>query len=117
MYSTDLNQILSVETNVGSVHDFKMFKQSRIWKYKFIQNTERQEFDLGFLGAKNYLKKAILPHKNSKNKKLTLIQKKENRELSKIGSKLKILIEKSKFLEFAKKLEGTNKENIIFFGI
>jgi len=46
-----------------------------------------------------------------------VIQKKENRELSKIGSKLKILIEKSKFLEFAKKLEGTNKENIIFFGI
>jgi len=88
VYSTDLNQILSVETNVGSVHDFKMFKQSRIWKYKFIQNTERQEFDLGFLGAKNYLKKAILPHKNSKNKKLTLIQKKENRELSK--SRIKV---------------------------
>jgi len=59
-YSTDLNQILSVATDVGSVHDFKMFKQSRIWKFQIIQNANT-ELDLGFVGVQKYLKKAVIP--------------------------------------------------------
>ena len=70
-----------MKTDAGSVHDFKIFKNSRIWKYQIIQNAN-SELDLGFLGVKNYLKKAIIPHKNSKKHKLTKQQKRENRELS-----------------------------------
>jgi hypothetical protein len=85
---------LSVNTDVGSVHryaqpiflgenrhDFKIFKQSRIWKYRIIQNSN-SELDLGFLGVHNYLKNAIIPHKSSKKRRLTKQQKRENHELS-----------------------------------
>ena len=72
---------MSVNTDVGSVHDFKIFKQSRIWIFQIIQNAN-SELDLGFLGIKNYLKKAIIPHKSIKKYELTKQQKRENRELS-----------------------------------
>jgi len=78
---------LSVATDVGSVHDFKIFKNSRIWKFQLIQNAS-SELDLGFLGVKTYLKNAVIPHKSSKKHPLTKEQKKENKELS--SSRIKI---------------------------
>jgi len=64
-----------------------MFKQSRVWKYQVIQKAN-SELDLGFLGVKNYLKNATIPHKSSKKHKLTKQQKIENKELS--SSRIKI---------------------------
>jgi hypothetical protein len=87
LYSSDLNQILSVSTDNGSVHDFKIFKQSKAWKHQIIQNAN-SELDLGFSGVKKYLKKAIIPHKKSKKHPLTKEQKRENKKLS--SSRIKI---------------------------
>jgi DDE superfamily endonuclease len=87
-YCTDLNQILAISTDTGSIHDFKMFKESNIWKYSLIQNASNKEFDLGFLGVKAYLPDAKLPHKNSKLQKLTTVQKQENTVLAQ--SRIKI---------------------------
>jgi DDE superfamily endonuclease len=88
VYCSDLNQILSISTDRGSVHDFKIFKQSNIWKYKLIQNSKEKQFDLGFLGVKSYIKDAKLPHKQSKLHKLSKQQKLENKRLS--TSRIKI---------------------------
>jgi len=43
---------------------------------------------LGFLGVHNYLKKAFIPHKSSKKRRLTREQKRENKDLS--SSRIKI---------------------------
>jgi DDE superfamily endonuclease len=88
VYSTDLNQILSISTDSGSIHDFKIFKKSNIWTYKIIQNAREKQFDLGFLGVKNFIKDAQLPHKQSKLHKLTKAQKQHNKILS--SSRIKI---------------------------
>ena len=81
-YSTDLNQILSVNTEIGSIHDFKIFRNCRVWSYQVIQNAISKEFDLGFLGVNKYIPDAKIPHKKSKHHKLTKQEKKENRQLS-----------------------------------
>lgn len=86
-FSPDLNQILTVDTNTGSVHDFKIFKESRIWTYQIIQQANT-ELDLGFIGVNKYLKNATVPHKSSKKNKLTKEQKRENKQLAK--SRIKI---------------------------
>jgi hypothetical protein len=62
----------------GSTHDFKMLKNSKI----HINETIEILADLGFLGIKKIHQNSTIPHKNSKKKKLTKQQKKENKALS-----------------------------------
>ena len=65
-----------------------MFKESRVWQYEVIRQANNQEFDLGFLGVKNYLPNAKIPHKKSKYKPLTDDQKKYNKSLSQTRVKI-----------------------------
>ena len=65
-----------------------MFKESRVWQYEVIRQANNQEFDLGFLGVKNYLPNAKIPHKKSKHKPLTDDQKKYNKSLSQTRVKI-----------------------------
>ena len=88
VYSTDLKQILAIATAPGSIHDFKLFKQSKIWSYKLIQEATTTELDLGFLGVKKYLPNAQLPHKRSKLHPLTKNLRQEIKLLSQ--SRIKI---------------------------
>ena len=62
----------------GSVHDFKLLKNSKLKLSKLIIILA----DLGYLGIKQLFKKAMIPYKASKNKPLTKEEKKYNRELS-----------------------------------
>ena len=81
-YALELNLIIKVYTDNGSVHDFKMFKESRIWTLPSIQESTHQYLDLGFLGCNKYLPNSTIPHKNTKHNKLTEQQKQENKKLS-----------------------------------
>ncbi len=69
-------------TKGGRNHDYSIFKESEIGTN--IPEGVLVNVDLGFQGIKkNYKNLSIkIPHKKPKNKELTTIQKKENRELS-----------------------------------
>jgi hypothetical protein len=82
VYCLETNLILQVYTDIGSAHDFKMFKESKCWSHTYIQQSTNQYLDLGFTGCKRYLPNSTLPHKSSKLHKLTKIQQQENKELA-----------------------------------
>ena len=71
-------QILCVYATKGTVHDFKMFKSSLCYIHPNIQLLA----DLGYLGIDKVHQNVWIPYKNSKLKKLTKEQKKENKQLS-----------------------------------
>ena len=70
--------ILCVVIANGRVHDFKMLKGSKIKVHESIKILA----DLGFLGIAKLHENSEIPHKGSKNKKLTKEQKQENKILS-----------------------------------
>jgi hypothetical protein len=95
-----------------------MFKQSRIWKYEFIRNAKSQEFDLGFLGVKDYLPEAKLPHKSSKLVKLTKEQKKYNHELSKTRIKIENINREIKIFRITKEIRRhKQKKHNLFWNL
>lgn len=68
--------IKAIRFSKGTVHDFKMFKDK-----DFVLNEEiRVLADLGFLGIHNEHINAIIPHKKTKLKPLTVCQKLENKQ-------------------------------------
>ena len=62
----------------GTTHDFRMLKESRIKVCESIKILA----DLGFLGILKLHANSEVPHKGSKNNKLTKAQKKENKALA-----------------------------------
>jgi len=72
-------QILFAYLAKGSVHDFKMFKDSRILTPKEVQVL----VDLGYIGICKIHENSIHPIKSSKKKPLTKADKKFNHQLSK----------------------------------
>ena len=62
----------------GRTHDFKMLKNSKI----HINSATKILADLGFLGIHKIHLNSEIPHKGSKNHKLTKEQKIENRALA-----------------------------------
>ena len=70
--------IIKVDCVKGSIHDFKLLKNSKLKLPKLILILA----DLGYLGIKQLFEKAMIPYKASKNKPLTKDEKKYNRELS-----------------------------------
>lgn len=97
-----MNLILSVATEAGSVHDFKILKQSLLWSQPLIQQAQNQEFDLGFQGVQDYLPQAKLPHKKTKNQSLTKSQKQENRALAKTRVKIENINREVKIFRICK---------------
>lgn len=70
--------ILCVVVANGKTHDFKMLKGSRIKVCESIKILA----DLGFLGILRLHANSEVPHKGSKNNKLTKAQKSENKILA-----------------------------------
>jgi hypothetical protein len=62
LYSTAKNQILAVYTAVGTVHDIKMLKDSRLWTKTPIQKAN-SVLDSGFQGIDNWLPNSVTPFK------------------------------------------------------
>lgn len=117
-YSTDLDKILTVDTDYGATHDYKMFKESRIWQYEFVRNAKSQEFDLGFLGVKDYLPEAKIPYKSSKLIKLTKEQKQYNYQLSKTRIKIENINREIKIFRIAKETRRhKQKKHSLFWNL
>jgi hypothetical protein len=72
-------QILFTYLAKGSVHDFKMFKDSQIITPEEVQIL----VDLGYIGIRKIHKNSVHPIKSSKKKPLTKADKKFNHELAK----------------------------------
>ena len=70
--------ILKIDCAKGHVHDYTLFKSSKLKFHKSI----RLLADLGYLGINKLLKNAMIPFKASKNKPLTKEQEKFNLKLS-----------------------------------
>ena len=68
-------RILCIHTAKGTIHDFKLFKQSKLP----IQYTTTALVDLGYLGITKIHQNSKLPYKSSKLHPLTVEQKEENR--------------------------------------
>lgn len=74
------NRILCTNYATGGVHDFKLFKLSRL---SFRQDT-LVVADTGYLGIEQLHKKSLIPKKSSKLRHLTLEDKYYNRVISKL---------------------------------
>ena len=62
----------------GKKHDFKLFKESNV---KFDKNT-KVLVDTGYLGMNKLHENTFMPKKKSKHKKLSFLDKIENKKLS-----------------------------------
>ena len=71
-------EILRTNFTNGKTHDFKLFKESNLK----INVAIKILADTGYLGIDKLFKNSEIPQKNTKKKKLTKEQKKENKELS-----------------------------------
>lgn len=77
---TDSLLIYSLAFNKGSVHDFKIFKESKI-----DYNKDTTLFvDKGYMGIKKIHNNSIIPIRASKKHKLTDVEKWYNNEISKV---------------------------------
>ena len=76
----DTHLIYSVRFSKGSVHDFKLFKESK-WDFR---KEHLLMLDKGYVGINKIHANSIVPIKASKNHKLTKEEKKFNVEVSKI---------------------------------
>jgi hypothetical protein len=71
--------ILGIYCGKGRLHDFSLFKKSRLK----IDPKIKIMADLGFLGLSKYHKNSELPFKKSKNKPLTKAEKRANQAQAK----------------------------------
>ena len=71
-------EILATTFSEGKLHDFKLFKQSRLPLHKDIELN----VDTGYLGIKKLHDNITMPKKKSKLKPLTKKDKKHNKEFS-----------------------------------
>jgi hypothetical protein len=72
-------EILDVQEAKGSVHDFKMYKDSI---GSSVSNSIPLDADLGYLGIEAYHSNSFIPVKSSKKHKLTEGEKAYNRKLA-----------------------------------
>lgn len=72
-------QILSVRCRKGHVHDFRIFKESKL----SIHPEIKKKVDLGYKGIDKISSNTELPYKESKHKKLSKEERKYNKELAK----------------------------------
>ena len=70
--------ILCVVCAKGQVHDFKIFKESKLQVGEHVQVC----VDLGYQGIKNFLNNVSIPDKKPKGGNLTQNQKQENKKKS-----------------------------------
>ena len=90
--------ILCVVTEKGSVHDFKIFKDSALLIHPDLMILA----DLGYLGLNKLHVNSWIPHKNSKKKKLNKEQKKDNKALASLRITIENVNRKCKIFRVVK---------------
>ena len=74
-------EILDVYNDLGTAHDFRMFKESLA---DILPQNTLALLDSGYQGVNEYLPYALIPHKGSKKNPLTEEQKAFNTELARL---------------------------------
>ena len=99
-------KIRCIKLAKGSVHDFKIFKESKL----AVHPKTLLLADLGYLGIKGVHKNSWIPHKKSKKKPLTKEQKRDNRILSSLRVRVEMVNRRCKIFKAAKdKYRGKHK--------
>lgn len=91
-------KIYSIRCEKGHVHDFSLFKNSRL----LINEAIKILADAGYQGIKAIHKNSELPYKATKKKPLTQEQKKFNRKLSKKRIVVENVIRRCKIFRIVK---------------
>ena len=78
--------IIDVQQAKGSVHDFKLYKDTI---GKNVDESILIQTDLGYLGIEQFHKNSLIPIKESKNHKLNKLEKAYNKKLA----RLRVVIE------------------------
>ena len=76
---TSEGKIIALAIEKGRIHDFRLFKESKSARKIRLSKILA---DLGYLGIQKICPNSEIPKKNTKLKKLTKDDKKENRKLS-----------------------------------
>jgi len=76
---TSKGKIIALAIEKGRIHDFKLFKESKSSRKIRLSKILA---DLGYLGIRDICPNSEIPKKNTKLKKLTKDDKKENRKLA-----------------------------------
>jgi DDE superfamily endonuclease/Helix-turn-helix of DDE superfamily endonuclease len=114
LMSLDSLMILKINCCKGSIHDFKLFKNSNL---KLKDNAVIMS-DLGYVGIKKIFKNALIPYKSSKNNPLTEDQKKFNKLLSKQRIVVENKIRECKIFRIVKSVfRGKHKNYGLFWNL
>lgn len=91
-------EILKIDCAKGSVHDFELYKRSRLC----LHPTTEALVDLGYLGIKKIHSNGKIPFKSSKHHPLTKEQKRFNHQHSKRRIRIENIIRKCKIFHIVK---------------
>ena len=115
MYSKELDQIIQISCAKGTKHDFKIFKESKVWEQEEIRNVEWLA-DCGYLGIDKMVPNSTIPTKKPKKSKknsepkLTKEEKKRNKEISQERVPVENIIRECKIFRITKdKNRGKHK--------
>ena len=100
-------QIICVRAEKGSVHDFKIFKES----IYYIHPELLILVDSGYQGILKIHKNSWIPHKRSKNQLLTKEQKKENKALAQLRIYVENVNRRCKIFRAAKNIYRGKHKN------
>lgn len=104
-------EILDVYNDLGTVHDFRMFKESLVG---VLPEEIIALLDSGYQGVKEYLPNAIVPFKGSKNHPLTDEQKAFNTQLSSLRVSIEHINRELKIFRVCKETyRGKGKRGLI----
>jgi hypothetical protein len=91
-------EILKIDCAKGSVHDFELYKQSKLCLHP---ETEAL-LDLGYLGITKIHSNAKIPYKSSKHHQLTKEEKQFNKKHSQRRIRIENIIRKCKIFHIVK---------------
>lgn len=99
MIDEKTKEILDVYNDVGTVHDFRMFKESLVG---VLPENIFALLDSAYQGVHEYFGNALIPHKATKNNPLTDEQKAFNTILAKLRVKVEHVIREIKIFRICK---------------
>jgi hypothetical protein len=101
------HEILKIDSTKGRVHDFTLFKRSRICLHP---DTEILA-DLGYLGMKKIHKNSCIPYVGYKKRPLTKEKKRFNYQLSRRRIRIENIIRECKIFRIAKHIYRGKHKN------
>ena len=111
----DGGEILDVYNDIGTVHDFRMFKESLVG---VLPDNIFALLDSAYQGVHEYFGNALIPHKATKNNPLTDEQKSVNTMIAKLRVSVEHKIRQIKIFRICKETyRGKGERGLVRFKI